>query len=188
MISEEITTLLADYFGAEFIQHTSEDTWQVETPTLKLLLILADEGSWLRLLAPIAPLDMAQAYLEQFLEANFDTTLAVRYALAQEVLWAVYQHSLTTLTPQDLTEAIAQAIQLQQTGMEEAFNQLVEQRLRQIIQAAKLQGQSKQATMQTLKRFYEEGMLGGLQQDSQEREQFLSAWEYQLDRLWNEPD
>jgi hypothetical protein len=33
---------------------------------------------------------------------------------------------------------------------------------------------------------YEEGMLGGLEQPPQERQQFLAAWQYQLERLWSE--
>jgi hypothetical protein len=44
------------------------------------------------------------------------------------------------------------------------FNQLVESRIRQIIQAAKQQGQSLEATLQNLDRFYEEGILGDLEQ------------------------
>lgn len=186
MTSEDITTLLENYFGSEFVQHSSDGAWQVETPTLKLLALVSDDGTWLRLLVPLTSLETAQPYLEQFLEANFDITQSVRYALAQEVLWGVYQHSLRTVTEDDFQEAIAQLVSLHSTGLEDAFNQLVEQRLRQIIQASKLQGQSKEATLQLLKRFYEEGMLGGLQQSPSEREQFLNAWQYQLDRLWDE--
>ncbi len=66
------------------------------------------------------------------------------------------------------------------------FNQLVESRIRQIIEAAKQQGQSLEATLQNLDRFYEEGILGDLEQGADSREQVLAAWRRQLERLWPE--
>jgi hypothetical protein len=186
--SKEIATILSEYFGADAVEMPTADTWQVDTPQVRLLVILSEDKSWLRLLLPIAPAQEAQSFLEQLLEANFDLTQEVRYALHQDVLWGVFHHSYSSLTAEDFEGAIAQLIALKEKGLDECFNLLIEKRLRQIIQAAKLQGQSLEATLQNLKRMYEEGMLGGLQQDPQERQRFLAAWQYQLERLWPEVD
>lgn len=187
MTSEEITAILTKLFGTQAIQAAS-DSWQVEKDWLRLLVILSEDRSWLRLLVPIAPAQEAQPYLAQLLEANFDRTQEVRYALSQDVLWGVFQHSRESLTPEDFNSAVTRLASLGKQGLSKAFDQLAEQQIRKIIATAKLQGQSQEATLQNLTRFYEEGMLGGMEQDSQEREQFLKAWEYQLERLWSEVD
>ncbi len=70
--------------------------------------------------------------------------------------------------------------------MTDVFNQLVESRISQIVQTAKQQGQSLEATLQTLDRFYEEGILGDLEQGAESREQALKSWRRQLERMWSE--
>ena len=65
-------------------------------------------------------------------------------------------------------------------------NKKIESCLRQIIQMAEHQGQSIQTNLQTLERFYAEGLMGEMQQGSEPREQTLAAWQRQLERLWPE--
>ncbi|ACK68664.1 Domain of unknown function DUF1821 [Gloeothece citriformis PCC 7424] len=186
MQSQEITSILIDKFGEELVAHPSDDAWQVDTPEFRLLVILTDNREGLRLLLPICPASQAQPYLTQLLQINFAQTQGVHYGLHQEVLWGVYAHPLPSLTPEDLKRAIADLLVLQEKGLSECFNLLIETQIRLIIKAAKQQGQSLEATLQNLDRLYAEGLLGGLSQDPQERDQFLAAWRYQLDRLWDE--
>lgn len=186
MVSEnEITNTLNTYFGSETVARPTPEVWQVDTDQLRLLVLISSDQSWLRIIVPIAPLQTAQSYLIELLEANFDLTQMVRFAIHQEVLWGVFQQSCATLTPEDLKAAIEQLVWLHQNGLNECFKILVEKQVRQIIRASKQQGQNLEATLQSLNRLYEEGMLGGLDQSSQEREQFLSAWKNQLERLWD---
>lgn len=186
MTPADLTHLLTNQFGQELVQKPSEDTWQVETSSFQLLAILSTDFTELRLLIPLIPFPEVKPYLEELLEANFAQTQAVRYAVHQGVLWGVFQHNFTTLALQDCQEAINQLIHLHQQGIDAAFNQLAEKQIRQIIRVSKAQGQTLEATLQNLVRFYEEGMLGGLGQNPQEKEQFLAAWKYQLERLWPE--
>ncbi len=183
---DEITSALKEVFPTATLKHESEDSWQVEPENLRLLVLLTEDGSELRLLIPIVPQPEAQPYLEQLLARNFEQTKQGRYALERGVLWGVYNHNLNSLTKEDFQEAIATIVDLKNQGLGEPFNQMIEQRLKQIIQAAKLQGQSLEATLQTIERFYQEGMLGGLDQSSEERERFINAWQQQLKRLWPE--
>ncbi|MFB2982670.1 hypothetical protein [Microseira sp. BLCC-F43] len=185
MTPAEIGSKLAELFGAD-LQANAPNSWQVDTPSKRLLVLLSDDQSWLRLLIPITSAQAAQPFLEQLLEANFDTTLETRYALYQGVLWGVFQHSCESLTSVDFESAVTQLLSLHQRGISDFFNQLVESRIRQIIKAAKQQGQTLEATLQTVDRFYEEGLMGDINQGSAGREETMSAWRYQLERLWPE--
>ncbi|MEH2289839.1 leucine zipper domain-containing protein [Nostoc sp.] len=186
MTPEEIAGTLTELFDTSAVATTAPGSWQVDTPTFRLLVLLSEDNTWLRVLLPILPIQEAQPFLEQFLTANFDDTQEVRYALYERVIWGVFQHNSETLVSTDLSNAINRLLSLHQARLDNVFNQLVESRIQQIIQAAKQQGQSLQATMQSLERFYAEGMMGEIDQTSQGREEVLSTWRRQLERLWNE--
>ncbi|KAB8330514.1 hypothetical protein SD80_027985 [Scytonema tolypothrichoides VB-61278] len=188
MTPSQIADTLKELFSAASVNAIAPGSWQVETPDFRLLVLLSDDENWLRILLPIMPVSEAQPFLEQFLEANFDDTQQVRYALQQGALWGVFQHNCNSLTPEDFGNAIAQLISLYRTGLDNAFNKLIEKRIRQIVIAAKQQNQSLEATLQNLERFYAEGLMGELDQTSQAREEVLAVWRYQLERLWNEID
>lgn len=185
MTPEEITNTLKDLFG-ESPQTQGSTSWQVETPQFRLLVLLSEDGSWLRILLPIASASEALPFLDKLLEANFDTTLETRYALHQNVLWGVFQHNSATLAAADFSAAVTRLLGLHQRGVSDFFNDLIEGRIRQIIKAAKMQGQSPETTLQTLERFYAEGMMGEMDLGRESREQTLAAWRYQLERLWPE--
>lgn len=182
----EIHPLLVAQFPDATVTTPSASTWQVEWPEARLLAIASEDLVWLRLLLPLAPQSEAQPYLEALLEANFEVTQSVYYALHQSVLWAVASHRLAALTPESLLLAIQQAQGLQQTWLRNVFLQATEKQIRQIIQVAKQQGQSLEATLQNIGRFYEEGILGGLEQTAQEREAVMAAWQARLTQLWDE--
>lgn len=181
----DLSTQLTQLFGKQ-VQQLAPGSWQVDTPDFRLLVLLSEDETWLRVLVPIAPAQDAQPFFEQLLEANFDNTQEVRYALQQDVLWAVFQHSAAGLAIADFTAAVQRLLDLRQQGLDDCFNRLIESRVRQIIQAAKQQGQSLEATLQTLDRFYQEGLMGSMSAGTQAREDTLAAWRYQLERLWNE--
>ncbi|NJN56755.1 MAG: hypothetical protein HC879_04290 [Leptolyngbyaceae cyanobacterium SL_5_9] len=185
MTPQEITDALKSLFGSS-VEASEPESWQVELDRVRLLVLLSEDQSWLRSLVSIAPAQEALPYLEQLLEANFDETQETRYALHESVLWGVFQHSRASLTSEDFKAAIARLLALQQQGLSVSFSRLAETQIRQIVQAAKLQGQSLEATLQTLDRFYQEGVMGEIDQNALQREQVLAAWRYQLERLWDE--
>ena len=182
----EIAPILDQIFNNGIIEQKSDDTWQIQQENLRLLVILSEDHSWLRILVPIVPVAEAQPLLAQLLTANFEDTQEVRYAIEKDVVWGVFFHRLESLVVEDFCSAIGFLISLKEKGLSDSFQKLIEQRVRQIIKAAKLQGQSIETTFKSLERYYQEGMLGGVDQDPQEREQFLAAWKYQLERLWSE--
>ena len=182
---EMLTATLAELFDAG-LAGNSLDGWVIQDGDSQLLVLLSEDQSWLRVMISIAPAREAQPYLEQLLKANFDETQEVRYAMHNDVLWGVYQHDLAGLTATTLKPAIARLIYLRQHGLNDCFKQMAEHQVRQIIWASKKQGQTLETTLQTLERFYAEGMLGGLEQPKEEKESFINAWRYQLKRLWDD--
>ena len=187
MKTEAITPALINLFG-DAVEVTPPDGWVVRDGESQLLVLLSEDQSWLRVLVAIAPAKDAEPYLQELLAANFDDTQETRYALSDNVLWGVFQHGLEGLTEADLKAAIARLLHLHQVGLNDSFNKMAERQVRQIIWASKKQGQSLEATLQTLERFYAEGMLGGLEQPQDERAAFLDAWHYQIKRLWDQVD
>lgn len=186
MKPSEIASKLTDIFNSASVQAIAPGSWQVETAEFRILVLLSEDGTWLRVLLPITSAEAAQPFMEQLLEANFDDTQEVRYALHQGVIWGVYQHNLSSLSIEDFRDAIARLITLNQVGLSDAFNLLVESRMRQIISAQKQQGQTLEATLQNVERFYEEGLLGDLEQGKESREQVMAAWKRRLEKLWLE--
>jgi ABC-type transport system substrate-binding protein len=185
MTPDDITALLSALFG-NTVEAAPPESWQVVDGDSRLLVLLSEDRSWLRALISIAPDQDAQPFLERLLEANFDDTQEARYALYQNVLWGVFQHATETLTPDDLKRAIARLIDMKQKGLSDTFRQVADSQIRQIIYAAKMKGQSLEETMQSLERFYREGLMGEMEQSAEQRERVLGAWRYQLERLWDE--
>ncbi len=187
MTPDDINSTLNQLFENS-VQLLAPGSWQIDTPTYRLLVLLSDDQSWLRLLLPITSYENAQPFLEQFLEANFDDTQETRYAIYQNVLWGVYQHATSTLSPSDFYSALEQLINLHQNGLSNCFDRFADSRVRLIIQSAKQQGQTLESTLQNLNRFYEEGVMGSLSQTEADREQILSAWKRRLENLWDETE
>lgn len=185
MTPQSLPNTLATLFG-DAVQTLAPGSYQIETEGFRLLVLLSEGQDWLRVLLPIAPANEAMPFLEELLEANFDRTLETRYALHQGLLWAVFQHTIDGLTDNDLTLAIHRLVELHQQGIDQVFAVFAEKRVREIIKAAKQQGQTMEATLQTLDRFYEEGVMGDIAESSEAREQTMQSWHHQLERLWDE--
>lgn len=185
MTPEDIQPFLTNRFGRA-LKVVDSDSYQVDTPDYRLLIILSAEKSWLRMLVPIVPAAEAITFVEEFLSANFDATLETRYALHQGVLWGVWQHSVAGLTVEDFSTAIEHAIELKQVGIDRAFRDFATKQVREIVRIAKQRGDTLEQTMQTLDRFYAEGVMGDLGAAADVRQEMMTAWQYQLERLWNE--
>jgi hypothetical protein len=185
MTPADIQSFLTNRFG-RLLTIVDADSYQVDTPDYRLLIILSAQQTWLRMLVPIAPAAEAMTFVEEFLSANFDATLETRYALHQGVLWGVWQHSVAGLTTEDFSTAIEHTIELKQVGIDRAFRDFATKQVREIIRIAKQRGDTRAQTMQTLDRFYAEGVMGDLGATEDIRTEMMTAWQYQLEKLWDE--
>ena len=182
MTLDDVTAALNSHFGEGACQYVPPDAWQVETGDKRLLAI--SPGSWIKLMTPIMPIAEAQPFIQQMMEANFDQTQEARYAFHQEVVWAVFQYDLAALERPQFDSAVGRLLALNQDGAGVFFSRMVEAQVKQIIVASKRAGKSLEDTLKTLDRFYAEGMMGEMGDQTGYQEQALESWRRQLSRLW----
>ena len=81
------------------------------------VLIVADvRANRMRAMVPISSVDgMTPEEMERVLQANFDSALDARYAIAMGRLWGVFIHPLRELERDQLISGIAQTVNVAQT-------------------------------------------------------------------------
>jgi hypothetical protein len=81
------------------------------------VLIVMDVGAnRMRAMVPIRSADlMTQEELQRVMQANFDSALDARYAIAQGRLWGVYLHPFRELQRDQLISGIAQTVNVAKT-------------------------------------------------------------------------
>jgi hypothetical protein len=78
-----------------------------------LYLLSDEENDRMRLVAQIASAgDYAGHVFGLLIQANFDRTLDARYAISDGVIYAVYQHPISSLTPRLIRSAFSQVLNL----------------------------------------------------------------------------
>ena len=83
------------------------------TPVRLVFDVNADR---MRLFTRVASSDeLSGAQLERLMQANFDTALDARYAIAGGQVWSTFMHPLISLTEEDFVSAIAQTVTLVRT-------------------------------------------------------------------------
>jgi hypothetical protein len=79
----------------------------------QVLVISDEDADRVRLMAEVADESaLPEGMARRLLQANFDSALDARYAIAGGTLWSVYIHPLGSLTEPDLLSAIAQVVNL----------------------------------------------------------------------------
>ncbi len=79
--------------------------------------VIVDEiANRMRILVPISSAEnLTQEELLRLMQANFDTALDARYAVANGRLWSTFIHSLAELQSDQLISGLAQTVTLAQT-------------------------------------------------------------------------
>ncbi|MDT8409121.1 MAG: hypothetical protein RQ741_05940 [Wenzhouxiangellaceae bacterium] len=71
--------------------------------------IFDETADRMRLMTPIAPVDiLGEALMYRMLQANYDSALDVRYATAQNLIWSIFVHPLSSLNGDFLASALRQ--------------------------------------------------------------------------------
>lgn len=188
MTPEAVSQALRDFFPEAQVDQTENKTWKIHQPEARfhLLVSLSKDQKLLRVFVPIAPQSEAEPYFAQLLEHNFSENKLARYSLNQSLLWGAFKYPIESLDKTVFDQALEELQKLHKQSLNSFFNELAEDKVREIVTAAKAQGQTMEMTMQTITRFYEEGVMGGLDQEPRQRQKALLAWQYQLQQLWDE--
>lgn len=76
---------------------------------IPLVLIFDKDADRMRLISPIVNVrELQPGQLERAMAANFHSTLDARYAISNQVIWAVFIHPLSDLSPELLASAVRQ--------------------------------------------------------------------------------
>ncbi len=77
----------------------------------ELMLVFDATANRMRLMSPIIQAeDLQPELMTRMLQANFDSALDARYAVASDIVWSIYIHPLAEITETQFASALAQVI------------------------------------------------------------------------------
>jgi hypothetical protein len=84
-------------------------SWLFQVTDLEVIVVFDIDADRMRILIPIGGTDeMKKDELLRLLQANFDSALDARYAIAQDTLWGTYIHPLSELNDEEFLVGLAQ--------------------------------------------------------------------------------
>ncbi len=90
--------------------------WQLTIADVPVVIVTDAANNRMRILVAIRKADtLTPEDLTRIMQANFDSALDARYAVAKDVLWSTFIHPLSTLHVRQLIEAIGQTVNLART-------------------------------------------------------------------------
>lgn len=91
--------------------------WTFTLLNREVAVVAHEAAGRIRIMTPILTVDegLSDALMKRILQANFDSALDARYAVADNILWGVYIHPLNPLTEQQFFGAIKQVISIAET-------------------------------------------------------------------------
>jgi hypothetical protein len=87
------------------------NVWQFELGKRQVIVITDPIAERMRIMVPIGDAGLlSQELLTRLMQANFDSALDARYAIANDVLWGTFIHPLTSLDEKGFVSGLSQAI------------------------------------------------------------------------------
>lgn len=87
--------------------------WKFYIDDLVVSVITDEKADRMRIIVPVTTASaLSSKQLYRVMQANFDTALDARYAIAQDVLWAAFIHPLSVLTAEEFVSGVAQTSNL----------------------------------------------------------------------------
>lgn len=87
--------------------------WQFMLEGREIYVITDESADRMRVMTPIAKADeLGDGQLARLMQANFDSALDARYAIARGALWSTFIHPLATLQDAEFISAVAQTVTL----------------------------------------------------------------------------
>jgi len=89
------------------------NSWQLDLGTRQMVVIADPNAGRMRVMVPIrTESDLSVDDLSRMMQANFDTALDARYAIARGLLWGTYIHPLTGLSKKQFESGLAQTLSI----------------------------------------------------------------------------
>lgn len=92
------------------------NSWQFTLEERVMLVVTDTTAGRMRIITPIALIaELPEGAMARLMQANFDTALDARYAVAQDLVWGAFIHPLDTLTQRDFASGILQTHSIGET-------------------------------------------------------------------------
>lgn len=92
------------------------NNWQFAIDEVQILVVTDPANDRMRILTPVSLAEaLPEEGLMRLLQANFDTALDARYAVAQELVWGTFIHPLESLTTREFASGVLQTKSLADT-------------------------------------------------------------------------
>lgn len=90
--------------------------WQFVVDGFETILVYDVDADRMRVMTPINDADALPAEeLVRLMQANFDSALDARYAIANDILWGVFIHPLSSLTDSEFLLGVGQTVNVAAT-------------------------------------------------------------------------
>ncbi|WP_297774757.1 hypothetical protein [uncultured Roseovarius sp.] len=87
--------------------------WQLTVNEVQVLIVTDVQADRMRAITPVRQTDgMTPEEIKRVMQANFDTALDARYAIAKDILWSAFIHPLAPLEKDQLISGIGQVVNL----------------------------------------------------------------------------
>lgn len=87
--------------------------WEFIVEGRNVKVITDENANRMRIIVPIAPAkEIHNDRLVRMMQANFDSALDARYAIAKEVVWGTFIHPLRELNDKEFLSGLGQAVNL----------------------------------------------------------------------------
>ena len=84
-------------------------TWFFHVAELETVVVYDIDADRMRIMIPVGPVgNIEKEELLRLMQANFDSALDARYAIAQDTLWGAFIHPLSTLTDEEFLVGLGQ--------------------------------------------------------------------------------
>lgn len=91
----------------------NDSSFKLVIEDIQVFVITDINNDRMRVMTPIRPREgIPSGELTRMMQANFDSALDARYAIAQETLWSVFLHPLSPLQKNQLISGIGQVVNL----------------------------------------------------------------------------
>ena len=98
------------------VQSPREGIWQFTIEDKPVFVVTDATNNRMRILVPVrSAADMTPEEITRVMQANFDSALDSRYAIAKDVLWSAFIHPLRTLHDKQFITGIGQTVNLAAT-------------------------------------------------------------------------
>ena len=116
MTIDRLDRLISALDGVEGQVESQGGAWRFVYRGYPVFIFTDVNADRMRIMVPVVESDaLRKDVLFRLLQANFDTAMDARYAIAQETLWSLFLHELSPLTDDQFHSAFLQTVTLAAT-------------------------------------------------------------------------